>query len=134
VTQAHPDPTEQWPEHLARLDEDRRRAVEGALRRSAAEGRPASQDAVELLVAYALGEITSRQYAMGILRSWSIVRPEPAPHPTLDPTPESAPLPPPTPDPSDAPDRPARMSREEAVQAYVTGQIDVAEFLRLARH
>jgi hypothetical protein len=126
VTQAHPDPTEQWPEHLARLDEDRRRAVEGALRRSAAEGRPASQDAVELLVAYALGEITSRQYAMGILRSWSIVRPDPAP--------EQAPPPPLSPDPSDAPDRPARMSREEAVQAYVTGQIDVAEFLRLARH
>jgi hypothetical protein len=125
VTQAHPDPIEQWPEHLARLDDDRRRAVEGALRRSAAEGRPASQDAVELLVAYALGEITSRQYAMGILRSWSIVRP--------DPTPEPAPPPPLPPDPSDAPDQPARISREEAVQAYVTGQIDVAEFLRLAR-
>ncbi|MCW2839104.1 MAG: hypothetical protein JWR55_587 [Aeromicrobium sp.] len=127
MTLAYPDPTEQWPEHLERLDDDRRRVVAGALRRSAAEGWPASQDAVELLVAYALGEISSRQYAMGILRSWNIVRPEPAPPPPLPSEPSE---PPHQPEPSESP---VRISREEAVQAYVTGRIDVAEFLRLAR-
>jgi hypothetical protein len=121
VTQTHPDPVEQWSEHLARLDPVRRDAVASALRHSASRGRPATREGVDLLVSYALGEITSRQYAAGIVRSWRGGG-------DADPPPvEPAPAPPSPPEP------PARLERHEAVHAYVTGQIDVGEFLRITR-
>jgi hypothetical protein len=131
VTQTEADPEVQWSTQLDRLDEVRRDAVVAALRRSASIGWPASGDAVELLVAYALGEISSNGYALGILRSWGVpppggeaepdpvpARPEPDPQLDVEPAPEAP---------------PARTRREEAVHAYVTGRIDVGEFLRIAR-
>lgn len=129
VTQAHTDPAIQWSGLLTRLDDVRRDAVVRALRRSASTGWPASGPGVELLVAYALGEITSQQYVAGILRSWGVVLhrrsnvPVPVEH---APTPEREPDRPPEP-------LPVRWRREDAVQAYVTGRIDVGEFLRIAR-
>jgi len=120
----------QWAEQLARLPGARRDAVTAALRHSQDTGWPASQEAVSLLVAYALGEITSGDYAAGILRSLGaaseIGRPAP---PASEPV--RAPAGPTT--PTSEAVRARTMSREEAVQAYVTGQIPVGEFLRLAR-
>lgn len=102
-----------------------------ALRRSASTGWPASRDGVELLVAYALGEITSQQYVAGILRSWGVTLRTRVSGAALPP---AVPEPPPEPAPEVVPEpSPARMPREEAVHAYVTGRIDVGEFLRIAR-
>jgi hypothetical protein len=121
MTPTSPDPAVQWSEQLARLDDPRRDAVASALRRSASAGRPASLEGVELLVGYALGEITAQQYAAGIVRSWQGAAPTPAPAPR----PERAP---------DPPEQPtALVGRDEAVQAYVAGRIDVGEFLRITR-
>ena len=126
MTQTPPDPSVQWSAQLSRLDDVHRGAVVGALRRSAASGRPASREAVELLVDYALGAITSREYAAGIVRSWAVIADE-QPDAVIAPAPERA----------SAPETPqtteGATGREEAVQAYVAGQIDVAEFLRIAR-
>ncbi|MET0467239.1 MAG: hypothetical protein ABWZ87_00730 [Aeromicrobium sp.] len=124
MTQTSPDPAVQWAEHLARLDDPLRDAAVSALRRSASTGRPTSREAVELLVGYALGEITAQQYAAGIVRSWRGDTPAPAPA-------AAPPEPPRPPAPSDPPAAP--VGREEAVQAYVAGRIDVGEFLRITR-
>lgn len=136
MAQAHPDPAAQWSGHLTRLDDVRRDAVVMALRHSASTGWPASETGVELLVAYALGEITAGQYASGLLRSWGIGPAGEAPRPSPEPSPVPAPEPAGDADPGRTDivaARPGRRRREEVVQAYVTGQIDVAEFLRLAR-
>jgi len=123
VTQTPPDPSVEWSDQLSRLDDLRRGAVVTALRRSAASGWPASREAVTLLVDYALGAITSRDYAAGIVRSWAVVADE-QPEAVVAPAPARAAVP----EPPQGP-----MGREEAVHAYVTGQIDVGEFLRIAR-
>lgn len=143
VTENGPDPAAEWSALLDRLDGVRRDAVVRALRRSASTGWPASRDGVELLVAYALGEITSQQHVAGLLRSWGVpVRtrsngvvprrhlpePQPAPQPESERDPEAEVEPEPRPE-----QPPARSPREEAVHAYVTGLIDVGEFLRIAR-
>lgn len=129
--QTSPDPATEWAGHLNRLDGARRDAVVAALRHSAATGWPASEAGVELLVAYALGEITSQQYARGLMRSWGGSQPGPA----VESVAPRAQRPPPPPEPVAEPvaEPTPRMSREQAVQAYVTGQIDVGEFLRIAR-
>lgn len=131
MTQGHHDPAETWSRQLDRLAGVRRDAVVAALRHSAETGWPASQDAVELLVRYALGEISARDYAAGIVGTLGIVTDRDAardaepvraagePPPTHTRAPEAAPRP--------------TVSREDAVQAYVTGQIPVGEFLRIAR-
>ena len=123
MTQTPPDPSVEWSDQLSRLDDLRRGAVVTALRRSAASGWPASREAVTLLVDYALGAITSRDYAAGIVRSWAVVADE-QPEAVVAPAPARAAVP-------ETPQGP--MGREEAVHAYVTGQIDVGEFLRIAR-
>jgi len=135
VNQGHSDPAVQWAGQLARLDELRHQAVVAALRHSDATGWPASGEAVALLVSYALGEITARDYATGILHSLGVTNRDLA---VLDVPPPSrsayvvsdvdAPVDPAT---RRAPQR--ATSREDAVHAYVTGQIPVGEFLRLAR-
>jgi hypothetical protein len=115
VTYEVQDPATQWSAELGRLDARRRDAVVAALRHSAATGWPAGRAAVELLVAYAIGEITPRAYATGILQTLGIhdhtIDEPSAPAPSVRPV----------------------VSREDAVHAYVTGQIPVGEFLRLAR-
>ncbi len=133
--QQHRDPALQWSGHLGRLEGIRRDGVIAALRHSADAGWPASGEAVELLVSYALGEITARDYAAGILAALSRQDGRIAP---LDPPPaatsgdvadeiEALPV-------RDVVGEPGPViSREDAVQAYVTGRIAVAEFLRLAR-
>jgi hypothetical protein len=128
VTQTSSDPTAQWSRQLDRLDGVLRDAVVAALRRSASNGWPASRDGVELLVAYALGEITSQQYVAGILRSWGV----PLDDRVHGAPPRRAQEPEPQPEPGPEPPR-VRTPREEAVHAYVTGQIDVGEFLRISR-
>ena len=123
MTQTPPDPSVEWSDQLSRLDDLRRGAVVTALRRSAASGWPASGEAVTLLVDYALGAITSRDYAAGIVRSWAVVADE-QPEAVVAPAPARVAVP-------ETPQGP--MGREEAVHAYVSGQIDVGEFLRIAR-
>lgn len=120
------DPSVQWARHLSRLDPSLREAVVGALRHSISTGFPASERAVVLLVDYALGEISADAYAAGILSSLGFA-PDDADRATR-PDETSAPPAPPTPI-----RRPPAVSREDAVHAYVTGQIDVGEFLRIAR-
>lgn len=120
------DPSAQWATQLRRLDPARRAVVVEALSHSAASGWPASERAVELLVDYALGEITAASYAAGILRSLGFSAPEQPDRPQA-----GEPAAPST-APSTAPAR-AAVGREDAVLAYVTGAIDVGEFLRIAR-
>lgn len=123
----------QWSGHLSRLDGRRRDAVVAALRHSADSGWPASSEAVELLVSYAVGEITARDYADGILAALggqdggiaALELPPAAPSAYVAAEVEAMPVP--------TPDTAPAISREDAVHAYVTGQIPVGEFLRLAR-
>jgi hypothetical protein len=132
VIQTPPDPAIEWAGHLQRLGRAHRDAVVASLRHSASIGWPASERGVELLIAYALGEITARGYADGIVRSWDtsldvvdVPGEPPAPEP-------SAPEPPPVSSPATVAG-PHWISREQAVHAYVTGEIDVGEFLCIAR-
>lgn len=130
----------QWAAHLSRLEGTRRDAVIAALRHSDATGWPAPGEAVELLVSYALGEITAHDYATGILhtlgmddrasRTHPVAPASTSPHPAAVESVPAAEAP-----ASSAPGGSARppISREDAVHAYVTGQIPVGEFLRLAR-
>ena len=121
----------------------RRDAVSAALRHSAESGYPASTEGVRLLVAYAQGHISSRQYAVRILAalSWATsaaVPSAPVPsaqlrvEPMADLLPSSDWL-----EPRRALVAPPLASkktrREEAVHAYMTGRIPVEEFLRLSR-
>lgn len=120
MTQQHQKLDQQWMHHLDQLSGSRRTAVANALRRSSEEGWPPSEEAVQLLVAYAQGQITSRDYARGILRE---ERGESAtPEPDRVPTPAAP-----------TPSAPPQIKREDAVQAYVSGLISVEEFLQITR-
>ena len=63
------DPSVEWSELLHGLTDAQRHAVEDSLRHSAVSGWPASRDAVSSLVAYAMGRISSREYAVQIMVS-----------------------------------------------------------------
>jgi hypothetical protein len=144
MTNGITDPAEQWSDLLGSLTGQRREAVVDALRSSAQQGWPAHREAVRLLVAYANGEIDAQDYAVGIVISlgghqgmvhqqsvpraaeerWAasqqLARPAPvAPAPVAPPGDSFAPEP--------------RITREEAVAAYVSGRITVEEFLRITR-
>jgi hypothetical protein len=120
---------------LSLLDARRRAAVEQALATSTAEGHHVSPRAVQLLVDYARGEITASQYAAGIVDEISEY--ESVAEPSVTPV-GIAPAPTePAPDEPDEPAEPAEgsdeITRENAVDAFVSGQISVEEFLRIAR-
>ncbi len=122
------DPSMKWAEHLDRLDPMRRDWVVGALEHSGSEaGEPVSEPAVKLLVAYALGEITAAAYASGILASLGLAGGDVSSRPVNSSEPEQADKPEPS-----AEHTARKIDRTEAVQAYVSGQIDMGEFLRIA--
>jgi len=150
MTNGTTDPAEQWSDLLSSLSGRRREAVVAALRSSAEQGWPADREAVRLLVAYANGEIDAQDYAVGIVVSLGghehLVQPQspPVERPWAEQLAEQAwaapqdvvapPAPPVRPAPpagSLTPD--TRMTREEAVAAYVSGRIPVEEFLRITR-
>lgn len=149
-----------WSHLSAELFGVRRRAVISALQHSAESGWPASPVGEQLLVAYALGHIDAQEYAVQVIISLDLDRTAAAPAaqaPLLSPgelaaVPDAAPLTASsdwlygplgeigTPEPVIPPEPVAtpstvvqRLSREDAVQAYVSGQIPVEEFLRIAR-
>lgn len=136
------DPAHRWAELLHELYGRRRDAVVEALRASVRQGYPASAEGVRLLVAYALGKISARQYSARILDSLGLVPPPPEPRKTssnFDPLPDLATwrtderrarrsL-----EPVRTPAAPRPPSREETVQAFLSGRIPVEEFLRLSR-
>ncbi|MCW2799723.1 MAG: hypothetical protein JWQ70_1195 [Aeromicrobium sp.] len=157
----HDDPAHRWADLLEGLYGRRRDAVLEALRASAQQGYPASAEGVRLLVAYALGKISARQYSARMLASLGLV--PPAPEPTqwadtsssetssrtpsnFDPLPDLAtwrtderrpsawqePQRTVSP-PHPAPWSPRPPSREETVRAFLSGRIPVEEFLRLSR-
>ena len=146
MTNGNTDPSVQWSDLLASLTRRRREAVVAALRSSAQQGWPADREAVRLLVAYANGEIDAQDYAVGIVMSLggheSVVQ-QRAPQPPIEQP--GAPRPehqwsqrpdqhlavPQQQVASIAPD--TRITREEAVAAYVAGRIPVEEFLRITR-
>ena len=134
MTDGITDPAVQWSDLLSGLSGWRRDAVVAALRSSAQQGWPADREAVRLLVAYANGEIDAQDYAVGIVVSLGghedMVQPltrhvpqRPVERPWAQPLEPAA--------VSMAPE--PRMSREEAVAAYVSGRIPVEEFLRITR-
>lgn len=188
------DPAHRWSALLAGLIGRRRDAVVKALRNSVDSGYPANAEGVRVLVAYAQGQISARQYVAQVLESlgfipaayvpaqvspapesWHSARdadPWRAPARTQDPWRDelSANMPPREPgradqrverravprppqtspagllefgdsrrafahDPDDAHGttvtQPAQTSRQQAVQAYMSGQIPIEEFLRL---
>jgi hypothetical protein len=120
------DPAVRWSALLSSLDGRRREAVVSALRSSAASGHPASEDAVRLLVAYAEHRITASDYAQRMITSMGLAPGSvpAAPVEAAEPAPE-----PEAPEPS----RRASPTRDEAVRAYVAGEMPVEEFLRIAR-
>ncbi|MDX6277392.1 MAG: hypothetical protein QOJ72_1520 [Nocardioidaceae bacterium] len=146
------DPAQRWAQLLEGLHGRRREAVLEALRASDEQGFPATAEGVRILVAYALGKISARQYAARILDSLGLVPPPPErshPTSTFDPLPDlgtwrtderrprtwqeperSAPKPEPAPW---TPVSSRAASREEAVHAFLSGRIPVEEFLRLSR-
>jgi hypothetical protein len=142
MTNGITDPAEQWRDLLSTLTGRRRDAVVEALRSSAQQGWPAGREAVRLLVAYANGEIDAQDYAVGIVISLGghegLVQQQPPlraveqqlaapqrPAPSMSPAPAAPVLTSIAPEP--------RVSREEAVAAYVSGRIPVEEFLRITR-
>jgi len=148
MTTGNTDPAEQWSDLLSSLTGPRREAVVAALRSSAQQGWPADREAVRLLVAYANGEIDAQDYAVGIVVSLggheNVVQPQspPVDRPWAQQLAEQAWAAPQQAAPSPAPPAPApvasltpesRMTREEAVAAYVSGRIPVEEFLRITR-
>ncbi|KQV75146.1 hypothetical protein ASC61_09100 [Aeromicrobium sp. Root344] len=148
MTTGNTDPAEQWSDLLSSLTGPRREAVVAALRSSAQQGWPADREAVRLLVAYANGEIDAQDYAVGIVVSLggheNVVQPQSPPidRPWAQQLAEQAWAAPQQAAPSPAPPAPApvasltpesRMTREEAVAAYVSGRIPVEEFLRVTR-
>jgi hypothetical protein len=134
MTKAPLDPAVEWARHLARLPGPLQHAVADVLRRSAADGHPAPEDEVTLLVSYALGEISARDHVRGVLRSFGHDD-VPALSDVSDAGPDEqsvGPVDAPRPEAAEA--RQVRqVQREDAVQAYVTGEIPVSEFLRIAR-
>jgi hypothetical protein len=134
MTYSDTDPAAQWSRHLSRLHGRLLHAVVEALRHSAASGVPASEEEVRLLVAYALGEITSRDYAAGVLAALGLADPAPRAAPAEVDLLDGGPFPDSSVPPAAGTADPGRtIRREDAVHAYVTGQIPVGEFLRIAR-
>jgi hypothetical protein len=148
----HDDPAHRWAHLLDGLHGRQREAVLEALRSSAQQGFPATADGVRLLVAYALGKISARQYSARMLDSLGLVPAPPEVSVTssnYDPLPdfgtwrtdESRPgswqepqRPASSPAPAPMSAMTARVpSREETVQAFLSGRIPVEEFLRLSR-
>lgn len=130
------DPAAQWLPMLVDLTGRRRVAVLAALRSSSAAGWPPDAEAVRLLVAYALGEIGAQDYALGVLAALGAdpglieqLARTTAPRPAAPPDALSGPAP--LQVTSIAPE--PRISHDEAVDAYVSGRIAVAEFLRITR-
>jgi len=151
-SEQHDDPAQRWAGLLEGLYGQRREAVLEALRASAQQGYPATADGVRLLVAYALGKISARQYSARMLDSLGLVPAPPEPSrtsSTFDPLPDLATWRtderrsstwqepqrmPSTPHPAPwSPMTPRAPSREETVHAFLSGRIPVEEFLRLSR-
>jgi hypothetical protein len=143
------DPAHRWAELLHELYGRRRDAVVEALRASVQQGYPATAEGVRLLVAYALGKISARQYSARVLDSLGLAPAPPEPRKTssnFDPLPDLAtwrtderrdgqvhdPARSAAPAPW-SPATPRPPSREETVQAFLSGRIPVEEFLRLSR-
>lgn len=146
------DPAQRWAHLLDGLDGRRRESVVEALQASEEQGFPATAEGVSILVAYAQGKISARQYAARMLDSLGLIPRPPEPtHPssTFDPLPDLAtwrtderrpstwqeperPAPKPEPDPW-TPTTSRAPSREETVHAFLSGRIPVEEFLRLSR-
>ena len=171
------DPAHRWSTLLSGLIGRRRDAVIKALRNSVDSGYPASADGVRVLVAYAQGQISARQYVAQTLESLGFVPAAYVPtpvsrareswHSARDADPWRAPArvqdpwhdelsarTPTTPAASQLLDfdqsriesgrrgerfvsstvtHSGRTSRQQAVQAYMSGQIPMEEFLRLNR-
>lgn len=172
------DPAHRWSALLSGLFGRRRDAVIKALRNSDESGYPANADGVRVLVAYAQGQISARQYVTQILellgfvpaayvpapavratQPWHSARdadPWRAPARVQDPWRDELSAPTPTPPPAAAglldfgesriqsrwhPEKSegttvphsGRTNRQQAVQAYMAGQIPMEEFLRLQR-
>ncbi len=169
------DPAYRWSAQLSGLEGRRREMVIKALRNSISSGFPADAEGVRILVAYAKGHISARQYVaqtLEALRSTTASyepepierepKPEPerwrapARRPNAWSDPLAGPLTPVAPSRSawrDSPrntwaeparesldhqgdtgntiTRTRRATRRQAVQAYVSGQIPIEEFLRL---
>jgi hypothetical protein len=67
TTAQHQDPSLEHADLLQELTASQREVVAAALRQSASAGWPASRESVRILVAYARGRISSREYAAQIL-------------------------------------------------------------------
>lgn len=113
------DPSLRWPELLEPLEPARREHVAQMLRRSAQTSQ-VTRDDVAILVDLALGLIDSRAFVVRTLASWGIGEPAAEVTPT-----RSSPL--------VEPEAVIPVSRENAVEAYLSGRITVEEFLRLSR-
>ena len=77
------DPAHRWSALLSGLIGRRRDAVVKALRNSVDSGYPANADGVRVLVAYAQGQISARQYVAQILESLGFVPAAYAPAPAV---------------------------------------------------
>ena len=171
------DPAHRWSSLLSGLIGRRRDAVVKALRNSVDSGYPANADGVRVLVAYAQGQISARQYVTQILESLGFVPAAYVPAPAIrttepwhsardadpwraparvqDPWRDELSAPTPTAAPaagglldfaesriqsrwhperndSTTVTRSSRTSRQQAVQAFISGQIPMEEFLRLS--
>lgn len=152
------DPAHRWSDLLRGLIGRQRDNVVRALRNSVESGYPADADGVRILVAYAQGQISARQYVTQTLESlgfrqaaylpkpppvepWHSVRdadPWRAPARTQDPWHDvlSASYNPPASSAQgrrlegDTMTQTRGVGREQAVQAYLSGRIPVEEFLR----
>lgn len=155
MTHHFEDPAVRWASLLQGVSGRRREALIGALRRSIESGYPANAEGVRILVSYAQGQISARQYSAQILESLGFIPPAHTPAPVVrapEPQPERVVR---WPEPrsdallefrdsrraaltvggrweSDAVER-VDTSCRQAVQAFVTGQIPVEEFLRISR-
>lgn len=143
------DPAHRWANLLEGLHGRRRGSVEAALRASVEQGHPASSEGVRLLVSYALGQISARQYAADMLDSLGFMAAPTRTTSVAEELPELA-----TWRPAERRrstwQEPQRVqsaahqvprsallsrvpSREETIRAYMSGRIPVEEFLRRSR-
>ena len=158
------DPSQHWSPLLEGIHGRRRDAIVKALRRSVESGYPATPEGVRILVAYAQGQISARQFVSRTLESLGFRpaayatattarRPEPSrqsshPDPWTDARRAQRPSLPLSSDLLDfnesrskraryaepfSDTRSRQPNRNEAVRAFVSGQIPVEEFLRLQR-
>lgn len=154
------DPAQRWSAQLEGIHGRRREAIIKALRNSIDSGYPANDESVRILVSYAQGQISARQYVAQIMESLGFI---PSAYSPAARQPDAWRQPEPWREPSRprqrsvsspalldfnesriearAPERGTsttitqsrRTTRQEAVQAYVNGQIPMEEFLRLSR-